>query len=432
METLIIYISKVGIYITIFWLIYLVLMQKTTFFRFNRIYLIWGVIASFTLPLINYRYDVYIPISEFVTDINATTTPENIEKDMNIWNILGVFYIIGTFVIICRSIYSIIKFRKEIKNKKITLINKYKIIDDQSVEVPFSVINYIFINSHILTKDEYDLILKHEKAHVDQYHWIDLIISEIMIATQWFNPIAWQYIKRQKENHEFLADQFVIDTGISPALYRAILINQQLQGPIFSFSNSFNVIKPLNRLKMITKTRTSPWRKLTALVVLPLIGAFVWVSAKPNYVYEIENNKLSADTTKTKIHVFTINDDSLAKGESGEYKISIQDADSEKSNIKITSTKIDGLNLTVDKSNDAVQTHRLDVTSDSKKGIKLISTNGDSKPLIIVDGEEQSNDILKSLDPKQIEKIEVLKGESATEKYGEKAKDGAILITTKK
>ena len=122
----------------------------------------------------------------------------------------------------------------------------------------------------------------------------------------------------------------------------------------------------------------------------------------------------------------------MAKGESGEYKISIQDADSEKSNIKITSTKIDGLNLTVDKSNDAVQTHRLDVTSDSKKGIKLISTNGDSKPLIIVDGEEQSNDILKSLDPKQIEKIEVLKGESATEKYGEKAKDGAILITTKK
>lgn len=432
METLIIYISKVGIYIAVFWLIYLLLMQKTTFFKFNRIYLIFGIIASFTLPLINYRYDVYIPISEFVTDINVTTTSQNIENDMNIWNILGVFYIIGTFLIICRSIYSIIKFRKEIKNKRVTLLHKYKIIDDQSVEIPFSVINYIFINSHILTKDEYDLILKHEKAHVDQYHWIDLIISEIMIATQWFNPIAWQYIKRQKENHEFLADQFVIDTGISPALYRAILINQQLQGPIFSFSNSFNVIKPLNRLKMITKTRTSPWRKLTALVVLPLIGAFVWVSAKPNYVYEIENNKLSADTTKTKIHVFTINDESLAKGESGEYKISIQDADSEKSNIKITSTKTDGLNLTVDKSNDAVQIHRLDVTSDSKKGLNIISTNGDSKPLIIVDGVEQSDDILKSLDPKQIEKIEVLKGESATEKYGEKAKDGAILITTKK
>ncbi|THD66538.1 M56 family peptidase [Robertkochia marina] len=65
------------------------------------------------------------------------------------------------------------------------------------------------------------------------------------------------------------------------------------------------------------------------------------------------------------------------------------------------------------------------------KNIHVISTDGE-KPLMIVDGKETEKDVLKDMDPDQIDKIEVLKGEKAIEKYGEKGKNGAMLITTKK
>ena len=53
-------------------------------------------------------------------------------------------------------------------------------------------------------------------------------------------------------------------------------------------------------------------------------------------------------------------------------------------------------------------------------------------PLYIIDGKEYSKEKMEELDPNNIEKVEVLKGEKAIEKYGEKGKNGIILITTKK
>lgn len=413
MELIILYIAKAGIYITMFLLIYLLFLQKTTFFKFNRIYLLSGVILSFILPCLIYKYNVYIPLStSSVSTVNSGTQAIS-ASNIDMWDLLVILYLIGIIIMSCRSLYSILKFSQIINKKDIIQQNRYKIVDDQSVEIPFSVINYIFINSNILTKDEYDLILKHEKAHVDQYHWIDLVLSEIMIVMQWFNPIAWQYIKRQKENHEFLADQFVIDTGISPALYRAILINQQLQGPVFSFSNSFNVTKPLNRLKMITRTKTSPWRKLAVLVVLPLISTFVWASAKPNYVYQIPND-VAATSMMNKSHIWNF------------------DNDSNSNKMKVVSTKGKIVSVSVSNSdNSSSKMQKLEVSANNKNGVIIHSTDKDANPLVYVDGEEKSQEMLKTINPEGIERVEVLKGESAVKLYGEKAKNGVILVTTK-
>ena len=51
--------------------------------------------------------------------------------------------------------------------------------------------------------------------------------------------------------------------------------------------------------------------------------------------------------------------------------------------------------------------------------------------LILADGKEISEDEMKNIPPNNIQSIDILKGESAIKKYGEKAKEGAIEITTK-
>ncbi len=52
-------------------------------------------------------------------------------------------------------------------------------------------------------------------------------------------------------------------------------------------------------------------------------------------------------------------------------------------------------------------------------------------PLIVVDGVVKEFSSLESVNPNDIQSIEILKDQKATEKFGEKAKFGVILITMK-
>ena len=62
----------------------------------------------------------------------------------------------------------------------------------------------------------------------------------------------------------------------------------------------------------------------------------------------------------------------------------------------------------------------------------FISTSNGKDPLYIVNDKEVSKDKFIKMKPKNIESLTVLKDKSATKKYGKKAKNGVIIIKTKK
>ncbi len=66
-----------------------------------------------------------------------------------------------------------------------------------------------------------------------------------------------------------------------------------------------------------------------------------------------------------------------------------------------------------------------------KAGISSVRIDGsDGKSIVyVVDGREV--DTIEGLDPERIASIAVLKGPAATSEYGDRAKDGAIVITTR-
>ena len=75
----------------------------------------------------------------------------------------------------------------------------------------------------------------------------------------------------------------------------------------------------------------------------------------------------------------------------------------------------------------------IEVTSTPKFNVKeelvFIGDRG-KNPLIIVDGEITTKQTMDNLNPKSVKTIEILKGEKAIKKYGAKAQDGVIIITT--
>jgi TonB-dependent SusC/RagA subfamily outer membrane receptor len=104
---------------------------------------------------------------------------------------------------------------------------------------------------------------------------------------------------------------------------------------------------------------------------------------------------------------------------------------------KVTGIRIDSTSvITIVKTQDST---RLIVDASLHgpgKPYKLLngSVTGGNDPLFVVDGEEMPNGdgVLKTIDPNDIESINVLKDRSAEEKYGVKGRNGVIIINTKK
>jgi len=74
----------------------------------------------------------------------------------------------------------------------------------------------------------------------------------------------------------------------------------------------------------------------------------------------------------------------------------------------------------ITKDDDAIKKHK----------VVKIETDG-KEPLYLIDGKEITREEMNNINPETIDKVEVLKGDDATEKYGDKGKYGVVIITTK-
>lgn len=290
-------------------------MRSTTFFKFNRIFLICGLVIALIIPTISYTYDVVkvststvMPqdierlastptlskVSEVDVDYNQEEPVVTVKK-VNaflinldyVWTAIFALYLLVVLLLIVRNIMAHINLWKLYKNSPKIEFEGYRVVDSSSINSPFTLFGVIFADMSKISDDEKvkNSILKHELVHIRQLHWVDLIISELSLILQWFNPAMWIYVKYQKCNHEYLADKGVLeDDGISPEEYKAVLVNEQIGEKIISLASSFKNSSSLSRLAMMGKEKTSAWRKALMLMIVPLLGAFLWVSAEPNYI----------------------------------------------------------------------------------------------------------------------------------------------------
>ena len=122
----------------------------------------------------------------------------------------------------------------------------------------------------------------------------------------------------------------------------------------------------------------------------------------------------------------------VIEDEDGKSVITIvEKSDGSKHKIREHNVEIikgDGENVFMVKSKDGkAKKHKIE-----KDGNVFYMSGDSEKALVVIDGKESTHEALKKLGPDAIESISILKNESAIKKYGEKAKDGVIEVTTKK
>lgn len=280
------FIIESGVSISLLALIYILFLRKETFFRINRLFLLGSVLFSVVLPMLRLR--VFAPKPVMLSEITVTQYRNvlesitvyghgfagHIEKTVLSAQTVIYIYLAGVTVLLGLFIFRILQILLKINNNKVEQAQGFKLVLLDKETTPFSFLNYVFVSRNLLNEAGYSRMLAHELEHVRQGHSFDVIVLEILTAFQWFNPFLWLLRRAIRENHEFLADQAVLNLGASRGEYKQLLLNQFIGGQLV-IANNFNYSLIKNRIKMMSKIKSSKFATSKTIIGILVAAALI-------------------------------------------------------------------------------------------------------------------------------------------------------------
>ena len=411
-----IYILKSSVCLVLFYLFFRLLLSKETFHRFNRMALLGVLFFSLLIPCIEVTTRHQVEVQQAVLSIEQLllmaeleATPANVgavqETPTISWvQIVLLVYLAGILFLVCRNIYSLICLFRLVHSGKHEKLEKGVTLVVHNQEIaPFSWMKYIVISRKDLEENGREILI-HEMAHIHHRHSVDLLVADICIFFQWFNPGAW-LLKQELQNvHEYEADETVINEGVNAKEYQLLLIKKAVGTRLYSMANSFNHSKLKKRITMMLKEKSNPWARLKYLYVLPLAAIAVTAFARPEISEKVEE-----------ISAVKVNDLAEIVEKKSEENVVKELVDTTKNKVVVVGYRTE--------KKDSV------LTSGKKKvAISVQGISDEGKPLVIINGKESDREVVNALNPECIESVSVIGPEKAIKVYGEKAKDGVMDI----
>ncbi|AXB57932.1 M56 family metallopeptidase [Flavobacterium fluviale] len=277
MEALLIYIAKSCSLMLFFYCVYYFLLRKETFFNNNRWFLLFGLIVSAVLPLLNYTRVIWIDAPALGNSIQSSLMeiPEKEVSTFNWSHTILLLYGIGFLAFIIKFAIDFYSLNSIIKGKKIQQQADFKFIDVSENIAPFSYFEYIVYNSSLYTSSELENIIEHEKVHSDQNHTVDVLISRLFSIIFWFNPIIWLYKKAITQNLEFIADSEAAKKLQDKKSYQYTLLKITTHENCVAITNHFYQSLIKKRIVMLNKNQSKKKNSWKYYTVIPALAAFV-------------------------------------------------------------------------------------------------------------------------------------------------------------
>jgi len=268
----------------LFYGIYRLLLNRLALLNAGRAYLIITMLIALLIPLPWQRLMQSPPEIAFVVNLDmATIIPYTVQEEsagtFNWWNLGFYVYLIPVVFFSLFFLYS--NLRLLFALRKGEKIDKQIILLEQEV-LPFSWFGLIVMSRKDYESRHAESIIAHELTHIRQNHFIDLLLAELLIVLQWFNPAVWAYRSAVRDMHEYLADKGTIQSGYTIAEYQRLLA--MLAGPVTAgiLSNNIKHSTLKNRFTMMTKAnnkKPATFRLAIAIVALTLVSFGVFISA---------------------------------------------------------------------------------------------------------------------------------------------------------
>ena len=430
MSAVLLYSIKSAIVLTMLYLPYMLMLRHESFFRFNRMVLLGILLLSLVLPLCNIPWmsldhqpvvqaaqlqmlELGIPV-HVLPEVQVSASPlrGGLEGSFSLFHLFTFIYIIGMVALLLMRLWQIARLQFGLK-QSVLWHN-----DEQGVRIychsgdvaPFSWMKNIVINEKDYDEAGREIVL-HEMGHIQGRHSWDVVLLTLVQMLQWWNPLCYVLGISLRDVHEYEADNFVLQQGVSAQGYQLLLIRKAVGSGGYPFANSFNHSLTKKRITMMKKIKSNPWMKSKALYVIPVAALALSAFATPKFVAPIEE-------TVTKLE---------GKGTENSANLQVLEQENEPAVQK-----------------DMAQSSAENVTS---KEVKQQDT--EERPLFVLDGkiieipegmkdinfkrmhEEQLTKLL-NINAEDVESIAVLQKDEATKIWGDKGSNGAIVVATKK
>ncbi|RYE21874.1 MAG: M56 family metallopeptidase [Sphingobacteriaceae bacterium] len=446
MPELFVFLIKVNASLILFCLAYFFIMRRLTYYKLNRVFLLGGILLSTIYPL--FDLSGFLRESPKLIIAVQDQLPAAVQQpnpSTGLWSVLIICFWIGVIILALRMSIRLCSLFKIHKQSTCSKVNSYAVRLVQRNISTFSFWNNIYLNTEQHLDEEIFAVLRHEQVHIEDFHTFDILLGELNTVFYWFNPGAWLMRKAIKENLEFITDQKTLETGIDRKAYQYSMLQASTGLYSSQLITNFNMTAIKRRIVMMNRKRTSSFHLLSYLLVIIVIvfaiTAFtvtrVKVGAKlttpmvnlehaatrPSH----DNGDHTSDPTKSENfnasgkHIKTVSvTNIIASGQlnkPGKAHINLLKTEQQESLQPAAAA-----GYTVDSTGSAIQVP-------AKISSKTVGRTGKDTQVhtlenarAYINDKEVSTDQMKSIDPKNILRINVIKNENP-------AKDAVYIYT---
>ncbi|WP_108805633.1 M56 family metallopeptidase [Aquimarina sp. Aq107] len=286
------------------YLIYRLFLSKETFYNLNRGVLLSLMVISFSIPFISVPESISFKTTLFQKEIVENPTTNSLEVDvynnenpvsfsentttdivtdsinpsiisLDWKSIILYIYILGVMAFGVNFLIQLIVLLYRMIKFPTIEVDAYKIVETNTNHAPYSFWNKIFINPNQYNPDTYLQILKHEQLHISGKHSLDMLLVELLVTVQWFNPFAWLYRKAIDNNLEYLTDHGMLIKGEDKEVYQMNLLKVSTPDMPTGLATSYNQSFLKKRIIMMNSKKSTAKSGWKYLIIIPLLAVTV-------------------------------------------------------------------------------------------------------------------------------------------------------------
>ena len=275
------YLLQANVALLLFATVYYGLLRRLTFFGLNRAYLLFALVFALVGPalpalgLLERSAALPVVLTTLATppgpDAAATEPPAAVATD---WpRVLLLAYAAGTALLLIRLLLQLLAMWRLHQTSRPAYLQGQPFRQLTNEAGPFSFWRTVYLNPARHPTAELATVLRHEQVHVRQWHTLDVLLAQLLLAAAWCNPAAWLLRQALLDNLEYLADHAALQTGLDRQAYQYSLLrlSHGTAGPSLVSHFTFSTLK--NRVVMMNTPTSSRSQLLRYLAASPLVLA---------------------------------------------------------------------------------------------------------------------------------------------------------------
>jgi hypothetical protein len=290
------YLFKSILCLLVLLLFHRLVLQREVLYRFNRFFLLAAVIGSFLIPLVTIEVErevdiAPVPLEVFSEEISsvehfqeAVETPvleaenDNTAEIQIPWQKFGwAVYLLGVVVFLVRFLLNLRLIHNQVQGNLKVAYRRETLVLLLELASPFSFLKYIFYSKSAFEKDGIpEAVFLHEQCHVRERHTWDVLFIETLLVVLWFHPGLYFARQAIRLNHEFIADQQVIQR-LPVSEYQSLLISilSGQKGYVLGSSLNFSLTK--KRFEMMKRKTANSTKWMKILILVPILAGLVYL-----------------------------------------------------------------------------------------------------------------------------------------------------------